>query len=84
MKATRTASDARARLAERSITSATLLTGRSTITLDLAAFDELLERAVSGHYIGTVCGVGGGVVEVHVDRDLGQYPKHGAEVWVIS
>jgi hypothetical protein len=84
MQPTRDARTARRKLAEKGITSATVLTGPTTITIDLAAFDEMLVRALSGQYIGTVFGAGGGVVEIHVDRDLGHYPQHGAEVWAIK
>lgn len=42
MSATRDARTAKRKLAELGITSATVLTGSTTITLDLAAFDALL------------------------------------------
>lgn len=45
MAATRDARTAKRKLAELGITSATVLTGSTTITIDLAAFDELCRRS---------------------------------------
>lgn len=45
MAATRDARAAKRKLAELGITSATVLTGSTTITLDLAAFDQLCARS---------------------------------------
>lgn len=60
MAATRDARTAKRKLAELGITSATVLTGSTTITIDLAAFDELVrwhrryvEQSVTGLRFGT-------------------------------
>lgn len=47
MSATRDARTAKRKLFELGITSATVLTGSTTITLDLAAFDEMHKRILA-------------------------------------
>jgi hypothetical protein len=46
MAATKDARTAKRKLSELGITSATVLTGPTTITIDLAAFDELVRSSV--------------------------------------
>lgn len=47
MAATRSATDARAKLSTLGIVSATVLTGSTTITLDLAAFDAMYDKCIN-------------------------------------